>query len=65
MAKKALDEMLLRLPEVEKLCGFKKTTIYGMIKKSKFPAPIKLSPRLSVWPKSIVNNWMCEAGTSA
>ncbi|XPV69341.1 MAG: helix-turn-helix transcriptional regulator [Halarcobacter sp.] len=35
-----------------------KSTIWLWVKEGKFPKPIKLSPRVTVWEEEKVNNWM-------
>lgn len=41
---------LLRLPSVIDQVGLQRTAIYDRINDGLFPAPIKLGPRVSVWP---------------
>lgn len=48
-------EVLLRLPEVSKRLGLKRSAIYERISNSTLPAPIKLSPQVSVWPASEID----------
>ena len=47
----------LRLKEVEKKVGWKKTKIYAMIKESAFPAPKKFN-RSSCWLSSEIEEWI-------
>ena len=51
---------LLRRPAVLKRVSFGKSTLFRYIKcpVKKFPAPIRLSPRLSVWRESEVLEWI-------
>lgn len=51
-------ERLLRMAQVENLCGIKRSSIYQRIKEGTFPPPVKLSPRVSVWPQSRITQWM-------
>ena len=44
----------LRLPEVMRRTGLKKTAIYSLIKRGQFPAQIKLG-RISVWLECDIN----------
>ncbi|WP_323845303.1 AlpA family transcriptional regulator [Microbulbifer magnicolonia] len=53
-----LDDPILRLPEVERQTGLKKTYIYALVKKGEFPAPIKLGERASGWLSSEVRQWV-------
>ncbi len=47
----------LRLKEVEKKVGWKKTKIYAMIKENTFPAPKKFN-RSSRWLSSEIEEWI-------
>jgi len=50
----------LRLPEVIQISGYRRTTIYEMIKAGDFPAPVHLGPRAVAWVESEVEAWMQE-----
>ncbi len=41
---------LLRLPSVIERTGLGRSAIYERVKEGLLPGPIKLSPRVSVWP---------------
>ncbi len=49
---------IIRLPEVTKLTGICKTSIYELIKKSKFPKQINLGTRAVGWVESEVQEWI-------
>lgn len=51
---------LLRRPAVLEKVSFGKSTLFRYINcpVKKFPAPIRLSPRLSVWRESEVLEWI-------
>jgi len=51
-------DRLIRLSEVGKLVGCKKTTLYSLIKENKFPQPIRYSARLVVWSEAAVLAWV-------
>jgi len=53
-------QTLLRLPRVEAATGYKRSTIYRLIKESKFPAPISLGARASAWVEDEINQWIHE-----
>jgi prophage regulatory protein len=38
--------------------GIAKSTICLWVSKNKFPRPIKLSSRITVWEEEKINNWM-------
>ena len=50
-------KQFLRLPEVKKLVGFGKTTIYDKIAKGTFPEPIQLGPRMVAWDEEDIAAW--------
>lgn len=56
----AKPERLLALANVEELTGLKKTSLYGLIKKGAFPAPVRLTRRASRWPASQVQAWIVD-----
>lgn len=50
----------LRLPEVQHQVGLGRSAIYTRIKTGAFPAPLKLSARLAVWPASVIDAWITQ-----
>lgn len=55
-----VETRLIRLPEVERLTGLRKSQVYALANAQKFPAPIKLSERCSAWQESEVRAWIAE-----
>ena len=53
-------DRLLRLPDVERLAGIKKSTLYALMQKGQFPPCVRISRRLSVWSESAVLTWVNE-----
>lgn len=53
----------LRLKQVAKKTGLGKSTIWLWVKENKFPQPIKLSPRVTVWEKDKIKEWVEEKMT--
>ena len=49
---------LLRLPNVMRLTGLARSTIYKLIAAGEFPAPRKLTRRAVAWPASEVEQWV-------
>lgn len=45
-------DSFLRLPEVLAIIPVSRATWYEGIKKGRFPAPVKLGPRVSLWRRS-------------
>lgn len=56
---KAEPEHLMRLPEVEKRTGLKKSSIYARMKAGSFPKCVHLG-RSVVWPSSRIERWLAE-----
>jgi len=51
-------EVLLRLSEVERQTGIKRSLICKRIGAASFPPPLKLGQRVSVWPQSVITRWV-------
>lgn len=51
-------ERLLRLPQVQNLTGFGKSSIYSGVKNGTFPAPFRLSSRCVAWKLSTLQAWI-------
>lgn len=49
---------LLRIKKVMQRTGLAQSTIWWMVSKNEFPKQIKISPRISVWKESDINNWI-------
>lgn len=60
-----MAQSLLRLPQVVARCGYRRSSIYAMIRRGEFPAPIELGPRLKVWPSDSIDTWVEERIQSA
>lgn len=48
----------LRIKEVMNKTGIARSTIWLWVKEGKFPEPIKLSPRITVWDNEKIELWM-------
>lgn len=48
----------IRRPEVEGLVKLSRSTIYLMIQRGEFPAPVKLGRRAVAWRASDIETWM-------
>lgn len=51
-------DRLLRLPDVEALCGLRRSAIYAAMKSGRFPPCVKLGARAAAWPESEVQAWI-------
>lgn len=53
-------EILLKLPDVIRQCGVKRSFIYDGMEQGTFPQQIKLSKRAVAWPQSQISQWVNE-----
>jgi prophage regulatory protein len=49
---------VLRLPQVELLCGLSRSSIYRLEAAGQFPQRVKLSVRSVAWPRAAVEKWL-------
>ena len=49
---------IYRLPEVVAICGLSRSTIYEMIGRGEFPAPVRLGARAVGWRRSDIEAWL-------
>mgnify|MGYP006287307843 CR=1 FL=1 len=54
-----------RIAEVSQITGLSQSAIYKLIKNSRFPQPIRISPKCSVWSDEQLESWMEELQASA
>jgi|MTBAKSStandDraft_2_1061841.scaffolds.fasta_scaffold21242_4 prophage regulatory protein len=53
-----VETKLLRLKQVEKVCGLKRSAIYMRIKTRSFPAPVRLGPKAVAWRSDDIQQWI-------
>ncbi len=53
-------ERLLRMPEVEQLCGLKRSSIYRQIDAGSFPQQVRLGARAVGFPMTQVQQWIAD-----
>lgn len=53
-------DRLLRLPEVIKRVGLKKSAIYDKIRRNEFPKPVAISKRARAWHASKIAQWIAD-----
>ena len=51
---------LLRLPDVERLTGLSRSSVYRLEAAQRFPTRVKLSERATAWRESDVNEWIAQ-----
>jgi len=56
----AMELEVYRIRELTKLLKVSKETVYLWIRKNKFPKPLKLGARTSVWLKEDIEKWLEE-----
>lgn len=50
----------VRLPELRKLVPFAEATIWRKSRDGSFPAPVKLSARITAWNRAAVEAWLAQ-----
>jgi prophage regulatory protein len=53
-----IKERLIRIDEVQHICGLSRSSIYASIQKGEFPSQVKLSHKSSAWVYSEVLAWV-------
>ncbi len=51
---------LLRLPEVQRLTGLRRSAIYEQMQRGIFPRSVKAGPRAATWSEAAVQAWISE-----
>jgi prophage regulatory protein len=49
---------LLRISDVQSRVSLGRSTIYAMVAKNAFPAPLKIGEKMSRWDERMVNEWI-------
>jgi len=55
-----MTDRFIRRPEVEKITGLSRSTIYAYISSGDFPKPIKIGVQAIAWQESIIQEWVNE-----
>lgn len=53
-----MTNRLIRRPEVERLTGLPRSSLYRAIELGEFPRPVRLTGRTVAWPEVEVINWV-------
>jgi prophage regulatory protein len=53
-------DVLYRLPKVIATTGLPRSTIYLLIQRGDFPAPVRIGVRAVAWPASAVHGWVAK-----
>jgi prophage regulatory protein len=51
-------KVIIRRPEVSQRTGLPKSSIYALVNRGEFPAPVKLGPRAVGWYEDAVDQWI-------
>lgn len=54
------DAGFARLPAVAHTAGIGNSTLWLWVRKGKFPAPLKIGPRVTAWRVDDVRQWMAD-----
>ncbi|MEJ6008796.1 AlpA family transcriptional regulator [Novosphingobium aquae] len=60
MFEPSIHQRLLRLPEVMRRVGLKRSAIYQRMSDGRFPKSRLLGTRCTVWVESEIEQWICE-----
>ncbi len=55
----------VRLSDLRPIIGLSDSTIWRRVKSQTFPAPLKLSERVTVWRAEAIRAWLDEQGQAA
>ena len=55
-----VSDRLLRLPEVQRLTGLRRSAIYEQMRRGVFPRSVKAGPRAATWSEAAVQAWIAD-----
>ena len=55
-----METRMLRVPEVMKLTGLSRTTLWRRVRTGTFPPPTELGENSIGWPESEIAGWLAE-----
>src|SRR5689334_12581733 len=53
-------DRLIKLPDVERLTGLRRSAIYERIQRGSFPRSVKVGKRSSTWSEAAVQAWIAD-----
>jgi prophage regulatory protein len=56
-------DTLMRRPDVERVIGLSRSTIYVAMDRGEFPRPIKIGKRAVAWRESDIKAWLASRST--
>ena len=54
------SDRLLRLPDVQRLTGLRRSAIYEQMQRGIFPRSVKAGPRAATWSEAAVQTWISQ-----
>jgi prophage regulatory protein len=51
-------DRFLRMPELTKVTGLQRSTLYRLMRDGQFVQAVKITPRCTAWPESLVLAWV-------
>lgn len=57
---KRRSDRLLRLPEVQRLTGLRRSAIYAQMQRGIFPHSVKAGTRAATWSEAAVQEWISD-----
>lgn len=60
MPRPRAPDRLLRLPDVERLTGLRRSAIYEQMQRGVFPRSVKAGKRAATWSESAVQAWIAD-----
>ena len=54
------SDRLLRLPEVQRLTGLRRSAIYEQMQRGIFPRSVKVGPRAATWSEAAIQAWIAD-----
>ncbi|WP_295533774.1 AlpA family transcriptional regulator [uncultured Thioclava sp.] len=55
-----MQTRIYRRPDVEKLVGLSRSTLYAMMAEGSFPKPVKLGKRAVGWREADLHTWLAD-----
>lgn len=55
-----MNHQILRRPEVERLTGLSRSTIYRLMGEGAFPKPVRLTSKAVGWPQNTIEDWLAQ-----
>jgi prophage regulatory protein len=56
----ATTATICRLPDVMRMTGLSRSSIYAAVAEGRFPAPVRLGVRAVGWPRESVEQWIAD-----